>query len=235
MVTWWAYHQQQPVVIPSVATETRFSRMMARLQQNGIQSACALPLTTVHRRLGGLGLGSVHAHAYDEEEVRFLTLVADQVALVIDDALNFEAVQHAHAELQRNNDRLALLLEVTNSVVANLELRDLLRVITATMRRVMHCDAVGVALPDGADHPLRLYALDFPAGKGFLQEEMLLPMEGSASGKVFQTGKPLALSGPDWFNSAIYQVGAVEGLQSGCFLPLLSRNRVLGVLLLARL
>ena len=235
MVTWWAYHQQQPVVIPSVATETRFSRMMARLQQNGIQSACALPLTTVHRRLGGLGLGSVHAHAYDEEEVRFLTLVADQVALGIDDALNFEAAQHAHAELQRNNDRLALLLEVTNSVVANLELRDLLRAITATMRRVMHCDAVGVALPDGADHPLRLYALDFPAGKGFLQEEMLLSIEGSASGKVFQTGKPLALSGPDWFNSTIYQVGAVEGLQSGCFLPLLSRNRVLGVLLLARL
>jgi hypothetical protein len=34
MVTWWAYHQQQPVVIPSVATETRFYRMMARLQQN---------------------------------------------------------------------------------------------------------------------------------------------------------------------------------------------------------
>jgi hypothetical protein len=36
-------------------------------------------------------------------------------------------------------------------------------------------------------------------------------------------------------NPAIYQVGAVEGLQSGCFLPLLSRNRPLGVLHLARL
>jgi formate hydrogenlyase transcriptional activator len=235
MVTWWAYHQQQPVIIPAVAAETRFPRMMARLQQYGIQSACALPLTTVHRRLGGLGLGSMQPDAYPEEEVRFLTLVADQVALAIDDALNFEAAQHAHAAFQRNNERLALLLEVTNSVVANLELRALLRVITATLRRVMHCDAVGVALPDGADHQLRLYALDFPAGKGFLQEAMLLPLEGSASGKVFQTGKPLALSGPDWFHSAVYQIGAVEGLQSGCFLPLLSRQRVLGVLLLARL
>jgi formate hydrogenlyase transcriptional activator len=235
MVTWWVYQHQQPVVIPCVDTETRFPRMMARLKQHGIQSSCALPLTTVHRRLGGLGLGSIHPDAYPEEELRFLTLVADQVALAIDGALNFEAVQLAHAELQRNNERLALLLEVTNSVVANLELRDLLRAITATLRRVMHCDAVGVALPDVAGHQLRLYALDFPAGKGFLQEEMLLPLEGSASGKAFQTGQPLALSGPDWFNSAIYQVGAVEGLQSGCFLPLLSRNRILGVLLLARL
>ena len=235
MVTWWVYHHQQPVVIPCVDTETRFPRMMARLKRYGIQSSCALPLTTVHRRLGGLGLGSTQPDAYPDEEISFLTLVADQIALAIDDALNFEVAQHAHAELQRNNARLALLLEVTNSVVANLELRDLLRVITATLRRVMHCDAVGVALPDGADHQLRLYALDFPAGKGFMQETMLLPMQGSASGQVFQTGKPLALSGPDWFHSAIYQVGAVEGLQSGCFLPLLSRNRVLGVLLLARL
>ena len=235
MVTWWAYHHQQPVVIPCVDTETRFPRMMARLKRYGMQSSCALSLTTVHRRLGGLGLGSTQPNAYPEEELRFLTLVADQIALAIDDALNFEAAQYAHAELQRNNARLALLLEVTNSVVANLELRDLLRVITATLRRVMHCDAVGVALPNGADHQLRLYALDFPAGKGFLQETMVLPMQGSASGQVFQTGQPLALSGPDWFHSAIYQVGAVEGLQSGCFLPLLSRNSVLGVLLLARL
>src|SRR2546425_1787288 len=208
---------------------------MARLKRYGIQSSYALPLTTVHRRLGGLGLGSTQPDAYPDEEISFLTLVADQIALAIDDALNFEVAQHAHAELQRNNARLALLLEVTNSVVANLELRDLLRVITATLRRVMHCDAVGVALPDGADHQLRMYALDFPAGKGFMQETMLLPMQGSASGQFFQTGKPLALSGPDWFHSAIYQVGAVEGLQSGCFLPLLSRNRVLGVLLLSRL
>src|SRR5262249_36896634 len=169
MVTWWAYHQQQPVVIPTVATETHFPRMMTRLQQDGIQSVCALPLTTVHRRLGGLGLGSTQCAAYPEEAARFLTLVADQVALAIDDALNFEAAHQAHAALQRNHARLALLLEVTNSVVANLELRDLLRVITATLRRVMHCDAVGVVLPDGADQQLRLYALDFPAGKGFLQ------------------------------------------------------------------
>src|SRR5215470_10192011 len=77
MITWWVYQQQQPVVIPAVATETRFPRMMARLQQYGIQSACALPLTTVHRRLGGLGLGSTQCAAYPAEEVRFLTLVAD--------------------------------------------------------------------------------------------------------------------------------------------------------------
>jgi len=234
MVTWWVHQHQQPLMIPCVDTETRFPRMMARLKQYGIQSACALPLTTVHRRLGGLGLGSTRLDAYSEEEVRFLSLVADQVALAIDGALNFEAAQLAQVELQRNNDRLQLLLEVTNSAVANLDLRAVLRTVSVALRRVMHCDYAGLALPETTGHQLRQYALDFPAGKGFLQEEMLLPMEGSASGKVFRTGQPLALSGPAWRNSEIYQVGAVEGFQAGCFLPLRSHHRVLGVLQLAR-
>ena len=234
MVTWWVYQHQQPLTIPCVDTETRFPRMMARLKQYGIQSACALPLTTVHRRLGGLGLGSTRLDAYSEEEVRFLSLVADQVALAIDGALNFEAAQLAQVELQRNNDRLQLLLEVTNSAVANLDLRAVLRTVSATLRRVMHCDYAGLALPETTGHQLRQYALDFPAGKGSLQEEMLLPMEGSASGKVFRTGQPLALSGLAWRDSEIYQVGAVEGFQAGCFLPLQSHQRVLGVLQLAR-
>jgi formate hydrogenlyase transcriptional activator len=135
----------------------------------------------------------------------------------------------------RAHDRLHLLLEVNSGVVAHLELRPLFQDIAVTLRRVMPCDYVGVALSDVASQQLRLYALDFPAGQGFLQEDMRLPMAGSASGKVFQTGKPLALSGPTWLDSEIYRVGAVAGIQSGCFLPLLGRQRVLGVLQLARL
>jgi formate hydrogenlyase transcriptional activator len=99
----------------------------------------------------------------------------------------------------------------------------------------MPCDYVGLALSDVESQQLRLYALDFPAGQGFLQEDMPLPMGGSASGRVFQTGKPLALSGPAWRDSELYQVGAVVGFQSGCFLPLINRHRVPGVLQLARL
>ena len=45
-------------------------------------------------------------------------------------------------------DRLQLLLYVTNQVVSNLQLRDLLRAISASVRRVMQCDLVGVFLPD---------------------------------------------------------------------------------------
>ena len=65
-------------------------------------------------------IASVHRDAYAQEEVRFCSLVADQIALAMDDAFNFQASQRAQ-------ERLELLLDLTNRVVSNLNLRDVLR------------------------------------------------------------------------------------------------------------
>src|SRR5919106_238582 len=231
----WVWQHQQPLVVRDLEQETRFPQVMQALREHGVRSFCCLPLTTAHRRLGALAIGRAERGAYSSSEVAFAQLVAAQVAVAVDNALHAQEAQALQQQLAREHDRLHLLLEVNNSVVAHLDLRPLFQAISATLRRVMPCDYVGLALSDAPSHQLRLYALDFPAGQGFFREDMLIPLEGSASGKVFQTGKPLALSGPAWLDSEIYQVGAVEGFQSGCFLPLLSRHRVLGVLQLARL
>ena len=91
-ITKWVCERQEPLVIPSLADEARFPRMNAFLREQGFQSLCALPLTTVHRRIGSIAVASKHPDSYCAEEVRFLSLVADQVALAIDDALNFQVV-----------------------------------------------------------------------------------------------------------------------------------------------
>ena len=120
----------------------------------------------MHRRIGSIAVASKRADAYCREEVRFLSLVADQAALAIDDALNFEASQIAQTALQHKNDRLKLLLEVNNTIVSNLELRDLLRAISASLRSVMQCDGVGVALPEGESKQLRCLRARFSEQQG---------------------------------------------------------------------
>src|SRR6266571_1971341 len=233
-ITKWVYQSQEPLVIPSLDREKRFSRMIAFLKEKGFQSVCALPLTTVHRRVGSIAVASKHADAYSEEEVRFLSLVADQVALAIDDALNFEASQLAQTALERKNDRLKLLLEVNNTIVSKLELRDLLRSVSASLRSVMQCDGVGVALPDSESHQLRVYALDFPNSKGMVREDVVLALDDdSPKARVFRTGEPVSIifSAEDRRDT----LAEAEGLQSLCHVPLISRNRTLGLLSLARL
>jgi transcriptional regulator with GAF, ATPase, and Fis domain len=54
--SWWVYQQQQPLIIPFLDAETRFPAVAEMLKSRGVRSVCVLPLTTVHRRLGGLAI-----------------------------------------------------------------------------------------------------------------------------------------------------------------------------------
>src|SRR6202049_3354401 len=217
-MTCWVFQNQRPLVIPFVDRETRFPDTMEKLKKYNLQSVCILPLTTVHRRIGSMFIASERPDAYSEDEVRFLGLVADQIALAIDDALNFDASRTAQEQLK-------LLLDLTNSVVSTLDLRELLRSVSANLRRVMGCDLAGVGLPDAENEKhLRLYALDFPDSKGFVREEILIPIEGTAPGMAFKTGEPFVGMIRDLCNMIPDAPPLAEGLKTGAVLPLARRG-----------
>jgi formate hydrogenlyase transcriptional activator len=231
MLTPWVYENQQPLVIPFLDRETRFPRVAEFLMSQGMHSMCALPLTTVRRRLGSFGFSSKLPNAYSDEEVRFLALVVDQIALAIDDALHAE-------ELARKNERLTLLLDLNNAVVSNLELRDLLQAMSANVRRVMECDGVGVALPNLETNELQIYAFDFPGGEASARERLGAPIGGAmAPAKAFRTGKPEVVNRIDLRSSNldIPELALAAGVKCVCYLPLASRGRVLGILILGRI
>jgi formate hydrogenlyase transcriptional activator len=81
---------------------------------------------------------------------------------------------------------------------------------------------------------LQTFVIDFPDSKGLIREE-LISIEGSLGGFVFRTGKPWAGNASDLLQSGLKNEPAIaEGLKTGCVLPLISRNGVLGVLALGR-
>src|SRR5258706_6900585 len=125
--SWWVYQHQQPLIIPCLDAETRFPAVAAMLKNRGVRSVCALPLTTVHRRLGGLAVGSIQTDAYSREEVSFLSLVANQVALAVDDALNFEASQRAKEALRAAMSERTRLSAVRAEIGMALARQDTLR------------------------------------------------------------------------------------------------------------
>src|SRR6202051_4033264 len=175
-VAWSVHHTQQPVVLQVSEAETRFRTTIEKLRILGLRSLCAVPLSTAHQQLGSLVFSSQIADAYPPAEVKFLSLVASQIALAMDYALNFQ--------------RLKLLLELTNSVVSKLHLRELLREVTAGVRRVMQCDAVGVVLPDPETGQLSLYAVDFPCSKSGIREGFTITADtGAGVESVFRTGQ----------------------------------------------
>jgi len=209
--------------------ETRFPNHRNFLSELGVASTCTLPLKRGERRLGVLSLGRFYPNAYDEEEIAFLGLVADQIGLAIDAAVNFYVSQ-------RVKDQLKLILELNNKVVSNLEFHEFLRATSASVREVMRCDAAAVMLADIEGKHLIVHALDYPGSRGIFTEGGLIPIEGTIPGSTFRTGKPMVVNrlDPAEIPPEMYRKATAEGLNSFCDVPLLSKSRLLGVLAVAR-
>ena len=205
-VAWWVYQNQRPVVFPFIQRETSFPLVIERISKLGLRSLCSLPLSTAHRKLGSLVFASHLDDAYSTEDQQFLSVVANQIAVALDDA--------------RAQARLRLLLDITNRIVTKLDLRDLLREVVASIRHFMQCDSVGVALPDPENGELRRYVVDHadyerPAGPA-----------SERTRTVFRTGKPLIVTKEE---VAADPQGMVTNLSLYLY-PLIIRERVLGVL-----
>src|SRR6266496_4485529 len=78
--------------------------------------------------------------------------------------------------LQRQNERLQLLLNLRTRITSYLDLREVLRAISANFRELMRCDGAGIWLPGEEVGTFKLYAFDAPATKGFAKEELIITL-----------------------------------------------------------
>src|ERR1700739_4987680 len=143
----------------------------------------------------------------------------------------YDAIISISEELRRQNDRLQLLLNLTNRITSSLDLREVLRAIAANTRQVIHADLVTVSLLDGASGKIRVFAVDFPHGKGLIKEDLLVA-PSAATKKAMDTLKPVVLDSRDYDKcvSGATEIAAAEGLKAKCIIPLVNRDRVLGIL-----
>ncbi|MET0585056.1 MAG: sigma 54-interacting transcriptional regulator, partial [Candidatus Binatia bacterium] len=233
----WVWETQKSWVVSHLSADARFPDLGRWLHERGIQSLCVVPVTTALRKLGALAFGSRVAAAYSEIDVIFLQQVARQVAVALDNALNFEQVQSVQQQLTEERDRLRLLLEVNNTIVSVLDLHQLLNAVSASLRRLVPHEYASLSLYDRETHRLQIHALDFPVSKGLLLEGLSVGVDESPTGRALMTGQPVFINRDDVkeFGSDIARRILDEGLKSACCLPLISHDRPLGTLVVASL
>src|ERR1700730_2366410 len=225
---WEAVQTRDPLHTPDWDTEERYPQFKEWAKKIGLGSGVRVPLTTPHRRLGVFGINRDTVNPFSEGEISFLELIGRVVAFALDDGLNFRRAQH-------QNDQLQLLLDLTNRITSNLELRDLLRAIAANIREVIRADAVDVALPDAVSGKFRVFAMDFPHGKGVVKEELLVTPSAAVK-KALDTLKPMILGMRERseLTSEASDILAAEGIKTFCNNPLANRGQALGILSILR-
>jgi formate hydrogenlyase transcriptional activator len=230
----WVWQHQQPLVCSNLEEETRFPKVMPMIHQAGIRSLCIVPLTSARERLGAMEVGSLEDHHYGQAEIDFLQQVAKQVAVAVENTLTFERAHQAEQEMRRQLERERLMLEINNAVVTHLSLRDLLKAISLSLRRVIPHDASLLTLHEPGGSQLRLHALDLHMfGTVPFEEGVLISLHDTPEGQAITSRQPV-LVGPivdlARFSSPWVRHAVENGVRSGCAVPLIIHNRTVGAL-----
>jgi formate hydrogenlyase transcriptional activator len=200
-----------------------------RVVAEGLKSACLILLVNRGRVLGGLVIARKTEASFTPDDLEFLAQVSGQIAIAVENALAFQ-------EVSGLRDRLQLLLNLTTKITSTLDLREVLRAVAANVRELIHADAATVSLPDATSGKFRLFAVDFPHGRGAIKEELLYT-PGAASRKAADTMKPVvgyAQELDERESSEVRDIAAAEGMKAFCLIPLVTRGRFLGILSILR-
>ena len=142
----------------------------------------------------------------------------------------------AQQDLQRQNQRLQLLLDLTNKITSNLDLSEVVRAVSANVREIMLGDLAAIFLCDEASRKLRVYALDFPDSPEIAREDTLFSLARPDIAALETLTPTIAsTSKPDDFGPEVRaHLAVLTEQKTVCNIPLVSRGRPLGLLKIGR-
>ncbi|MBV8674465.1 MAG: sigma 54-interacting transcriptional regulator [Acidobacteriaceae bacterium] len=131
----------------------------------------------------------------------------------------------------RKTAQESLLVELSNAVLAGLDIRKMLTAIAAGIQHIVPHDYAIIALYD--EQSGRLLAQDLqPHADSAFAADTVISIDGTPSGWVFTNQQPLFFKGlaRDRFIAASFYPYIQAGVKSGCWLPLRRRSGVIGTI-----
>jgi len=171
---------QQPRFVPDVAQALmNIPELASFAPVVGTRSSYWFPLSTSRKKYGILAFTRLQAGEVSPEDLELMASLASHVAVALEIALTRDRAELYQRELAKEHDRLRVLLEVNNHVVTKLDIMDLLRAASASIRSYFRNDFTGFWLIGKDSNQLELTLLDFPAGRGFLTDAAVRELSSS--------------------------------------------------------
>jgi len=166
-----ALDEQKPIYIPDLQAElSKIPQLASQARLSTPHSAYIFPISISGKKLGALTLGIPQGEKFSPDDVELMTSVSSHVGVALEGAIATDAAETYQRQLARERDRLRLLLEINNQVVTQLDVNELFRSASASIRKYFANDFTGFWLIDKQSNQLECAILDFPGGKGFLAD-----------------------------------------------------------------
>jgi signal transduction histidine kinase len=181
------------------------------------------PVTARGQVFGNIYLTEKQGAAeFDAEDERALVLLAAQAGVAIQNVRLYE-------EAEARAKRLEALRAITVAILAGTDPGEPVALVVGQARELVSADLASVAVP-ASEGELRVEAADGLAADRL--RGTVFPVQGSVSGEVIRTGKPVVLADAS-ADPRIAQPVVRAGVGPALFLPLAARGRTFGTLLVA--
>lgn len=218
----WVAANCQPACTNDVSQEPRY---LPYEKLANTRSELTLPLSMGGTLLGVLDLQSNQLNAFRPDDVPVLQLLADQVAIAINNASLYEA-EKTHRALEGNLQRIGRALTST------LDLTEVLDLILSHLDEIVNYDRAAIMLRQNEELEF-VAARGFPAGSQPLQLRIPITGDDGIYPQIYRTQQPLAiddvLARPDW-----QQVPNIPQARAWLGIPLIRSNEVIGMVSLTR-
>jgi formate hydrogenlyase transcriptional activator len=166
-----ALEQQEPVFLPDVSQEMLKHPALAPFAAESVgRSTYIFPVFTAQQKFGLLAVTKERGQEFVREDIELLRSLTSHVAIALECALARDCAEQYQRELATERDRLRLLLEINNHVVSKLDMDDLFRSASASIRSYFGNHLTGFWLLEKDSNRLQSAVLDFPDRTGLLAE-----------------------------------------------------------------
>lgn len=210
----------KPVSIYDI-TEDENSRYRKEAINEGIRSILSIPLRSGRDVIGVLRMYTAEPVEYSEEDLKFVTAIAEQAAIAIINARTFEKA------ISKEKEYLRVYQEVTRIISSSLNPQEVLNMIVRTLPEVMDLKAATIRLLDETGTRLDLVAAHGLSDK-YLQRG---PVDMEQNIREALKEKPVAIYDVTADPRVYYRKEAEEeGIRSMLTLPIIARSKVIGIL-----
>jgi formate hydrogenlyase transcriptional activator len=220
----FVWRTQEPLLIRDIQEDRRFP-ILGAMRERGFRTYALVPLTSVQKQIGVLGLASRTRDAYTQSEIRLLQRVGELVAMAVEGVQTREAL-----EAEREARRTAV--EMNRSLVSSMDVRHLLPTAFSSISNRVPIDFAGLCVYDPDQKAMRNVALGAPEHGRVMAPGAAIPMEQSPSARAYVEGttKQFRRAEMTAINSTFTRHILEEGIESLLCVPLRNSREIIGIL-----
>ena len=161
--------EQKPVFLPDVSQEMLKLPELAPFAPESVgRTTYLFPVSASQQRYGMFAVTKQRGEEWLPEDVELLHSLASHLAVALECAVARDSAERYQRQVAKERDRLKLLLEINNYIVSKLDINDLFRSASASIRNYFHNDFTGFWLLDKQSNQLEQVALDSPSAKSLV-------------------------------------------------------------------